>query len=183
MDDEKILELYFQRNEDAIKETACKYGAYCRSISYNILRVHEDAEECVSDTYQRAWAAIPPERPGKFKTWLGVVARNIALNLYNKNHAEKRYAEFSVLLSELGDCLAKPCDVEHDFELKELGRQINLWLSRQTAENRKIFLRRYWFGESVSEIAAAKGLSANALAQKLFRLRASLKNFLTDWEA
>lgn len=97
MEDARIIDLYWQRNETAIAETDSKYGAYCHAISFNILRIHEDAEECVSDTYQRAWVSMPPERPSKLKIWLGIVARNITVGLWRKNHARKRYDEFTVL--------------------------------------------------------------------------------------
>lgn len=178
MEDAKIIELYWQRNENAIAETDKKYGAYCHAISYNILKIHEDAEECVSDTYQHAWESIPPERPGKFKTWLGVVVRNITIDLCRKNHAEKRYDGFNVLLSELDDCVPSGENVEQIADAKALTDCINSWLAKLSPEDRKIFLRRYWYGETVSTIAKSKGLSSNAMTQKLYRMRSGLKNRL-----
>ena len=178
MEDAKIIDLYWQRNEAAIAETDKKYGAYCHTISYNLLKIHEDAEECVSDTYQYAWKSIPPERPGKFKIWLGVVVRNISIDLFRKNHAQKRYSEFTVLLSELDDCVPSSESAEQIADAKALAEYINSWLAKLSPEDRKIFLRRYWYGEAVSTIANSKGLSANAMTQKLFRMRSSLKSHL-----
>ena len=178
MEDVKIIDLYWQRNENAIAETDNKYGAYCHTISYNILKVHEDAEECVSDTYQHAWESIPPERPSKLKIWLGVVVRNITIDLCRKNHAQKRYDEFNVLLSELDDCVPSGESVEQIADAKVLAEVMNIWLSKLTPDDRKIFIRRYWYGEAVSAIAKSRGLSANALTQKLHRMRCSLKSHL-----
>ena len=178
MNDSKIIDLYWQRNEDAIAETAYKYGAYCHSISFNILRTHEDAEECVNDTYEHAWSSIPPERPNKLKTWLAIVVRNLTINLWNKNHARKRYDAFTLLLSELDECVPCNGDIEQSIEAEELGRCINKWLSELPNESRKVFMRRYWYGESINQIAKSKGMSANAVAQKLFRMRSQLKSHL-----
>ena len=177
MEDAKIIDLYWKRNENAIAETDKKYGTYCQTISYNILNNHEDAEECVSDTYQHAWESIPPERPGKFKIWLGVVVRNITIDLCRKNHAQKRYDEYIVLLSELDECVPSGESVEQIADAKVLSEGINSWLAKLSPEDRKIFLRRYWYGEAVATIAKSKGLSANAMTQKLFRMRSSLKRY------
>lgn len=178
MEDTRIIELYWQRNEAAIAETDKKYGAYCRAISYNILKIHEDAEECVSDTYHHAWRSIPPECPGKLKTWLGVVVRNITIDRCRKAHAQKRFGEFDVLLSELDDCVPSNESIERIIDAKTLAECINAWLARLPPEDRKLFVRRYWYGETVGAIAKSKGLSANAITQKLFRMRSSLKRHL-----
>lgn len=178
MEDAKIIELYWQRNEDAVAETDRKYGSYCHAISYNILKIHEDAEECVNDTYQHAWDSIPPERPGKFKIWLGIIVRNITIDLCRKNHAQKRYDGFHMLLSELDDCVPSSESIEHFADVKALSECINGWLAKLPPEDRNIFLRRYWYGEAVSAIGKSKGLSANAMTQKLFRMRSSLKRHL-----
>lgn len=178
MEDAKIIDLYWKRNENAIAETDKKYGTYCQTISYNILKNHEDAEKCVSDTYQHAWESIPPERPGKFKIWLGVVVRNITIDLCRKNHAQKRYDEYNVLLSEMDECVPSGESVEQMADAKALSECINRWLAKLSPEDRKVFLRRYWYGEAVSAIARSKGLSANGMTQKLFRMRSSLKRHL-----
>ena len=178
MDDSMIIDLYWRRDEEAITQTAQKYGSYCHGISFNILHCHEDAEECVNDTYEHAWASIPPERPCRFKTWLGTVTRNLAINLWKKNHAQKRYDEFTVLLNELDDCVPSRESIEQTVDTKALGECIDNWLSELPEADRHLFLRRYWYGETVSTIARTKGLSANALTQKLFRMRSSLKRHL-----
>ena len=178
MEDSQIIELYWNRDESALTETDRKYGNYCWKIAHNILLSPEDAEECVSDTYQHAWESIPPERPCKFKIWLGVVVRNITIDLCRKNHAQKRYDEFNVLLSELDDCVPSSESVEQIADAKALAEIINYWLSELSESDRKLFLRRYWYGEALVSIAQSRGLSANALTQKLYRMRCSLKSHL-----
>ena len=178
MEDAEIIELYWQREERAIEETARKYGAYCQGIAYNILGVYEDAEECVSDGYQRSWESIPPERPGRFRAWLGTLVRNISINRWKRERAAKRGGGFSLLLEELGDCLPAPVDTEEAAELQELGRQINRWISRLGEDERRLFLRRYWYGDSIPALAESLGISQNGLRQRLFRLRRGLRAFL-----
>ena len=178
MEDAEIIELYWHRDQRAIEETDRKYRAYCQGIAYNILRVYEDAEECVSDSYQRSWESIPPERPRRFKAWLGTLVRNISINRWKKDRAAKRGGSFSLLLEELGDCLPAPVNTEEAAELRELGRQINCWLSRLGEGERRIFLRRYWYGDSIPALAESLGMSENGLRQKLFRLRRGLRAFL-----
>lgn len=119
MEDSQIIELYWQRNETAISETRQKYGNFCYSIAKNILSLHEDAEECVNDTFHQVWQSIPTQRPDKFRAWLGKITRNISLNLWNKNHRQKRYAGMTELLSELEDCIPSPQTVEREIEEKE----------------------------------------------------------------
>lgn len=114
MEDSQIIELYWQRNETAISATKQKYGNFCYGIAKNILSVHEDAEECVNDTYNQVWQAIPPQRPERFRAWIGKIIRNIALNLWNKNHRQKRNVGMTELLSELEDCILSPQTVERD---------------------------------------------------------------------
>ena len=178
MDDSMIIDLYWRRDEEAITQTAQKYGSYCHSISFNILHCYEDAEECVNDTYEHAWSSIPPERPSRFKTWLGTVTRNLAINLWKKNHSQKRYDEFTVLLSELDDCVPSRESIEQTVDTKALGKCIDNWLSELPEADRHLFLRRYWYGETVSTIAKSRGISANAMTQKLFRMRSSLKRHM-----
>ena len=132
----------------------------------------------MNDAYQHAWESIPPARPGKFKTWLGVVVRNITIDLCRKNHAQKRYDEYNVLLSELDECVPSGESVEQIADAKALAECINSWLAKLSPEDRRFFIRRYWYGEAVSAIAGSKGMSANALTQKLFRMRSSLKSHL-----
>ena len=178
MEDIKIIELYFQRNEQAIEETAKKYGLFCHSIAKNILCNNEDAEECVNDTYNNAWNAIPPTKPTNFKIWLGKVVRNIAVNLWNKNHAQKRNAGMSVLLSELEDCIPSLETTEQEISEKELSKIIENFLRSLDKEDRTLFIRRYWNGISLKALAKENSLSPSKLAQRMFRLRLALKNTL-----
>ena len=178
MDDTMIIDMYWRRDEEAITQTAQKYGSYCHGISFNILHCREDAEECVNDTYEHAWSSIPPERPCRFKTWLGTVTRNLAINRWKKNRAQKRCDEFSVLLSELDDCVPAGESVEKIAAVKALGEAIDRWLSELSEADRALFLRRYWYGDTVSAIAKSNGLSANALTQRLYRMRCGLKRHL-----
>lgn len=178
MEDAQIIELYWQRNEQAITETAKKHGTFCHSIAKNILSIDEDAEECVNDTYHQAWNAIPPQRPAKLRTWLGKVVRNIALNLWNRNHTQKRYAGMTALLSELEDCIPSPETVEREIEGKELTESIDRWLRSLEREDRVLFVRRYWNGIALGALAKEQDVSPGQLSQRMYRLRISLKNAL-----
>ena len=178
MEDSKIIELYWKRDETAITETAKKHGAFCHSIAMNLLHVKEDAEECLNDTYHTAWNSIPPQKPDKLRAWLGKVVRNLSLALWNKNHRQKRYNGVTELLDELEECIPSSETVEGTIETKELSAVIDRWLMGLSREDRALFVRRYWNGTSLSELASFWGISPNKLAQKMFRLRASLKSAL-----
>ena len=178
MEDSQIVELYWRRDEAAIGETERKYGALCRGVARNILGVDEDAEECVNDALHQAWNAIPPQRPDRLGAWLGKVTRNLALNLWSKNRAQKRYAGMTALLSELEDCVPATGGVERELEEQELSAAIDGWLRSLPQADRVLFLRRYWYGVELQALAAERGVSPNRLAQKMFRLRQSLKNAL-----
>lgn len=175
MEDSKIIDLYWQRNETAIAETEKKYGTFCYRIAKNILSVNEDAEECVNDTYHQAWRAIPPQRPSKLGAWLGKVVRNLALGLWNKNHTLKRYAGMTELLSELEECIPAPQTVEREIEEKELSGYIGSWLRSLKQEDRILFVRRYWNGEPLKSLAKEQGILPAKLAQRMYRLRGNLK--------
>lgn len=179
MEDERIIELYWRRDERAIAETDGKYGAYCRAVSMNILGVREDAEECVNDTYVHAWNAMPPQRPTHLRLWLAKLTRGNSFNLWNKNHAQKRGGgNMCMLLSELDECVPAPRGVEEIIEARELGRAINAWLAKLSDADRVIFMRRYWCAEGTDSIAESYGVSANTLTKRLSRMRASLKRHL-----
>lgn len=175
MEDSKIIDLFWQRDEAAISETQRKYGSFCYSIAINILSVNEDAEECVNDTYHHAWNAIPPLRPTNFRAWIGKVVRNIAINLWNKNHTKKRYAGMEELLSELEDCIPSSQTVEREIEEKELSEHISVWLRSLDKEERVLFVRRYWNGIALKDLAEERNIPSGKLAQRMFRLRCSLK--------
>lgn len=178
MEDREIIRLYFAREETAISETAGKYGAFWHGIAQNILSVDADADECVNDTYLRAWNSIPPQKPEKLGAWLGKVVRNIALDLWKKNHRRKRYAGMEQLLDELEDCIPSPSTVERQIEEQELTGIINTWLTSLPPKDRVLFLRRYWNGEAVHTLARENGTTPANTAKKLYRLRQSLKTLL-----
>lgn len=178
MEDLEIIGLYFKRDEKAISETAAKYGTFCHSIALNILSINEDAEECVNDTYLHAWNSIPPQTPNKLGAWLGRVVRNIAYDLWKKNHRQKRYAGLEETLIELEDCIPSPVTVEHEIEEQELTEVINTWLASLAKKDRILFVRRYWNGEAVNILAEKAGLSPTMMAKRMYRLRQELKTTL-----
>lgn len=175
MEDLQIIELYWARKEQAIAETAGKYGTFCRSIAKNILSIEEDAEECVNDTYLQAWNAIPPQRPVRLQAWLGRIVRNLALNLWNKNHAQKRNIGMTVLLQELEDCIPSAQTVEQAIAEKELTGLIDRWLHTLDRRDQILFVRRYWNGIALQELAREQAISPGRLAQRMYRLRCSLR--------
>jgi RNA polymerase sigma-70 factor (ECF subfamily) len=181
MDDSKIVELFFDRSELAISETGKKYGRYCHYIAYNILHNNEDAEECVNDTYLRAWNSIPPKRPNKLQTYLGKITRNLALNMLEKSTAQKRgKGQIPLVLDELAECIPdeRPStDIVEDLYVKEL---LDRFLDALPAETRKIFVRRYWYMSPVKEIAREYNLTESKVTVTLFRTRKKLKEYLEE---
>ena len=178
MEDAAILDLYNRRCEQAISETADKYGAYCGAVARNILTVPEDAEECLSDTWLAAWNDIPPSRPASLKAYLGRLTRNLAITRWRYTHAQKRCSGLEVLLSELEDCLPARGGVEESLEQRELSCLLSAWLDSLPADDRRLFVRRYWYGVAVKDLAREAGLRDNLMAQRLFRLRRGLKKRL-----
>ena len=178
MDDLDIVELYHRRDERAISESDRKYGAMCRSISERLLGVREDAEECVNDTWLAAWNSMPPERPRSLGAFLGRITRNLSVSRWRRDHAGKRYDGLDVMLSELEDCIPSPESVEFTIERRLLGELISEWLDGLDEQSRAQFVRRYWYGDTVKELAAAAGERANTCSQRLSRLRCGLREFL-----
>lgn len=179
MNDEQIVELYMERSEKAISETYDKYSAYCNSISFSILRNLEDAEECVNDTFRKAWESIPPSKPSNLKAFLGKIARNISLNKLKHNNTQKRGAgQVDVLLSELEECISDKFSVENEIYGRQLSQSINAFLEGLTAEKRKVFVSRYWYTRSMKEISQQYGISEEKIKSILFRLRKQLKKHL-----
>ena len=178
MEDSQILDLYFKRDEAAISETSTKYGVLCHGIALNILSIDADADECVNDTYLRAWNSIPPQKPGKLGAWLGKIVRNIAFDLWKKNHRQKRYAGMDQLLNELEDCVPSPVNVECEIEEQELTEVINTWLASLPKNDRILFMRRYWNGETVATLAQESNVSPANMAKHMYRLRQKLKSKL-----
>lgn len=176
MEDCQIVELYWQRNADAIQETDRKYGAYCFAIANNILHNAEDSEECVNDTWLNAWNAIPPQKPTKLQMFLVKITRNISFNLYNARSAQKRGGgEVVLVLDELSECLAGNSDVEREYASKELGQCIRHFVRELPERDGNVFVRRYFFAESVAQIARRYGLTDNHVLVILSRTRKKLK--------
>ena len=181
MDDANIVQLYWDRNEQAIPATADKYGSYCTSIAKNILGNNEDAEECVNDTYLNAWNSMPPHRPSILSTFLGKIVRNLSFNRYKHNNADKRGGgELPVVLEELSDLVSGKDDVEQAFDQKELTKAIDTFLDSLSPEKRSIFISRYWYTDSISEIAVRNDMNDGAISMTLNRLRLKLHNYLLE---
>ena len=178
MEDSDIIELYWRREERAITETDAKYGAFCHALAMNLLGVREDAEECVNDTYHAAWKAMPPERPHRLRAWLGKVVRNISVSLWQHNHAKKRCSGADVLLSELEDCVPAPHGMEKHLEDREIAALISAFLRELPGERRTVFLRRYWYGQDIGEIAADLRCGQGKVKSSLFRTRKALRAYL-----
>lgn len=179
MEDSKIVQLFWARDQEAIAAAAQKYGGYCTAIAMQILGSAEDAEECVNDAYLHAWNAIPPHRPEVLSTFLGKITRNLALNRYKHNHAGKRGGGEAVLvLDELAECLADSGSPEQEVSRRALVDAINAFLGTLPADKRGMFICRYWYFDSVSAIAARYGMSANQVSVTLSRLRAKLHHDL-----
>ena len=172
MDDAQIVQLYWDRNEQAIHATSDKYGNYCISIAKNILGNQEDAEECVNDTYLNAWNAMPPHGPSILSTFLGKITRNLSYNRYKHNTADKRGSgELPVVLED---------DVEQAFDQKELTKAIDTFLDRLSPKKRSIFISRYWYTDSISEIAVRHNMNDGAVSMTLNRIRLKLHNYLLE---
>lgn len=179
MDDNQIIELYLTRSENAISETITKYGRYCHTIAFNILHNSEDSEECVNDTYMKAWEIIPPQRPKRLAVFLGKITRNLSLNRYNLYTAGKRgYGQVSLALDELSECILASDNVEHVADDLMLTDTLNNFLASLPEEARKIFMRRYWYFSPVKEIAYDFGISESKVKMSLLRARARLKELL-----
>ena len=179
MDDRKIVALYWERSEEAISETSKKYGKYCSYIAYNILHNYEDSEECVNDTYMRAWDAMPPQRPERLSTFLGKITRNLSLNRYEKYSAKKRGAgQTALVLEELKECIPSPEHVEQAVDDMMLEETLNRFLAALPSETRKFFVRRYWYLSPVKEIASDYAVSESRVKMSLMRTRNKLKKVL-----
>lgn len=181
MNDKNIVDLYFNRDEEAIAQTDKKYGRYCYSIAYNILTNKEDAEESVSDTYMTAWRAIPPRRPSVLSTFLGKITRHISIDRWREHSANKRGGgEVTLALEELEDCVAGLQNVEMEYERKALIRAYVKFLDTLPVTERRVFLCRYWYVDSVEAIAEKFGFSQSKVKTMLYRTRAKLRKQLAE---
>lgn len=176
MEDHEIIDLYWERSENAISATSEKYGSYCSAISFNILHNQQDVEECVNDTYMAAWNAMPPHRPNRLAVFLGRITRNLSLNRVKRDATAKRGLGQTVLvLSELEECISASGTVEQAMDEKLLLKAIEQFLYTQPNEKRNIFIRRYWYLTPVKEIAAGYGLSESKVKSLLHRMRNKLR--------
>ena len=182
IEDEKIIDLFFNRSEKAIQELDIKYGKVCHKLSYNILNNKQDAEECVNDAYLGAWNAIPPTRPNPLLSYIVKIVRNISLKIYWRKEAAKRSSHYTIALEEIEACIAAPNTVEAEIEARELARIIESFLDTLTTENRVIFMRRYWFSDSYKDIAEFVGLSEKNISVRLTRIREKMKQYLIERE-
>ena len=182
IDDEKIIEMFFERSEQAIRELDIKYGKICHNLSYNIVNNRQDAEECVNDAYLGAWNAIPPVRPNPLLSYIVKIVRNISLKIYWRKEAAKRSGHYTIALEEIEGNIADQKTVEDEIEARELARIIGEFLDTLTLENRVIFMRRYWFADSYKDIAEFVGLTEKNISVRLTRIREKMRQYLIERE-
>ncbi len=177
MEDAQIIDLYFQRDEEAIHQTEAAHGHKLYTLSYRILLNREDAEETVSDTYLKAWESIPPTRPTYFYAYLSKICRFLSFGRLDWKNAAKRKAEIVELTAEMELCIPD-LSRELQMESQELGQLLNTFLGTLNEESRKIFMRRYWYADSIAEIAQRYHLGESKVKTRLFRARNELRSFL-----
>ena len=178
MTDEEIIDLFFERSEQAISELAEKHGGAVNRVAYNILGDKEDAKECVNDTWLGAWNSIPPHRPAPLRTYVCRIARNLAVKRYHANSAQKRNSRYDVALDELAECIPDRNTVEGSFDANELARIIDSFLDTLSYKDKFLFMRRYWFADSLDDAAKMAGMSYNAAAVRLHRVKEKLRKQL-----
>ena len=178
MEDHRIIDLYWQRDPTAIAETDRSYGRYCLQIAKNILTLTWDAEECVNDTWMTAWNQMPPTRPQSLRAFLGRIVRNLSISRWRANRAQKRGCGLDLMLSELEDCIPAAQTVEEIVDHRLLTETIAQWLQGLDEAHRMLFLRRYWYGEAVAELAKEWGCNPKQMTQRLLRLRRKLRTHL-----
>lgn len=179
MEDQRIVQLYWERDQRAISVTADKYGGYCTAIARNILASYEDVEECLNDTWLGAWNSMPPHRPGVLSVFLGKITRNLSFSRFRRDHAEKRGGgELPLVLDELGECVSGRHSVEGEYDRKELLQAINGFLDTLPQEKQVIFVCRYWYADRVDDIAARLGMTEGHVSMTLTRLRRKLREYL-----
>lgn len=181
MTDHEIIELYFARDERAISETANAHGAYCFGVAMRILNSHPDSEECVNDTWLRAWNTIPPKRPSVLRTYLAHIIRNLAISRYRRDHAAKRSHAPDTPLDELSECLPDPDGTPADAaSSSELREALNSFVAGLDELDRKLFVGRYWHSYTPAQLAKAYGIKENTLNQRLYRIRERLRKHLSE---
>ena len=180
MKDKKIIDLFFERSENAITEVSKKYGGICMQTSFNIVNDWCDAEECVNDSYLSVWNAIPPHQPNRLLAFVLKIVRNISINCHKHKLAQKRKGNYELCIEELGEVISSPHSIEDEFEALEMTKLIDLFLDTLSVENRKLFVRRYWYMDSHSDLSIITGMMEGTIRTKLSRLRNQLKIFLKN---
>lgn len=182
IDDEKIIDLFFERSEQAIRELDIKYGKICHNLSYNIVNSRRDAEECVNDAYLGAWNAIPPTRPEPLLSYIVKIVRNVSLKIYYRKEAAKRNSTYTVAMQEIEACIADRKTVEDEVEARELARIIESFLDTLTTKERIIFMRRYAYIDTYADIAKRMGISEKNVSVRLSLIRQKMKQYLIERE-
>ena len=172
--DAEIVELYFARDEEAIRKTADKYGGYCKSISMSLLHSEPDADECVNDTWLKTWNSIPPKRPSVLRTFLARIVRHLSIDRYRRHHSEKYNRDLEVALDELTVC----SPIEEGTTA--LGEELREFVDGLEETDRKLFVGRYWYGYPVHQLAEAYGMTPNAVSLRLHRVRLNLRAHLAE---
>ena len=178
MNDHEIVEMFFERSEHAVESLEVKHGAAIRRVSSGILKDPQDVDECVNDTYLQIWNSIPPQCPQCLGAFVCRIARNISLNRYDFNSAEKRNSYFDAALDELAGCIPDIAEVETEYQAKELAESINRFLAELPQIDRYLFVQRYWLGTDIYQLSEASKLTAHAVSVRLFRIRRKLKKHL-----
>ena len=182
IEDEKIIEMFFERSEQGIRELDIKYGTVCHNLSYHIVGSRQNAEECVNDAYLGVWNTIPPARPNPLLSYVLKIVRNISIKIYWRKEAAKRSGHYKIALEEIEGYIADQKTVEDEIEARELARIIGEFLDTLPLENRVIFMRRYWFADSYKDIAEFMGLSEKNISVRLTRIREKMKQYLIERE-
>ena len=177
-DDSKLIELFFERSEQAVELLSEKYGGVCLSTARNILSSPQDAEECVNDAYLAVWNTVPPERPSPLIAYLLRIVRNLSLKKHRSNSAAKRGSGYDSAMDELAECIPSNENVESEYDANELGGLIDRFLGTLGKDERVMFVRRYWFGDDIGALAKHFGISRHAASGRLYRTREKLKAYL-----
>jgi len=178
LEDSKIIELFFERSEQAITELSKKYGSICRKVADNVLHNRLDAEECVNDAYLGVWNTIPPQRPDPLLSYVCRIVRNLAIKKYHENTAQKRNSFYDIALDEFEDCIPASLSVEDEIEAKEVSTLINSFLETLDKQSRVMFVRRYWHADSIEDLANLFHTSKHYISVRLSRIRKNLKQYL-----
>lgn len=181
MEDSAIVDLYWQRSDDAIQESQRKYGNYCHAIAYKLVGDHRDAEECVNDTWLQAWNLMPDKRPKLLSSFLGGICRGLAISLYRTKTSKKRGGgEIPLVLEELADCIPSKSDPQREYQDREFAAAISRFVSRLPETERRVFVARYWYLASVEDISRRAGFSVSKTKSMLLRIRDRLREYLRE---